>query len=390
MRHRIPWLCATFLIPFCVSAQDDRPAMSIVDMLNVPELSSPRLSPDGERLVYELAQADWTKNKQVTHLWLQETDGGEPFQLTFGSEGETNPRWSPDGRYVAFISKRGEDEDAQIFLLPTAGGEARPLTSHPSAVSSPTWAPDGSAVYFLAEEAKTDEEKQREELQDDVFKYDENKKHSHLWRQPLDAEEAERVTEGDFTIRSFSLSRDGSQIVVQRAPTPLLNSIFESEIHLLDADGSNWTQLTDNDDPETGAEISPNGNSVLYLSDVNEEGLPYHNANLFTIPADGGEPTLLMADVPWEIDAAHWSENGRSIYFIANTGVRTNLYSVEVDSGDIDQVTEGDHSILDWYYMPGSRTHVGAHVVRRQSWRCVAGAAWPGRAAHQDLRIARR
>ena len=251
-------ILATLTLPGSLFAQDDRPVMSIVDMLNVPQLSAPRMSPDGQSLVFELAEADWKKNKQVTHLWLQRGDA-DPVQITYGGEGETSPEWSPDGRHIAFLSKRGDDEETQVYLLPMAGGEARQFTSHDASVDSIKWAPDSSAIYFLADDPKTDAEKKKEKLQDDVFMYDEDKKHGHLWRQALDAEEATRLTEGSFTIRYYKLSRDGEQIVVQRAPTPLLNSIFEAELWLIDAGGRNWRQLTRNDDAESSAEISPNG-----------------------------------------------------------------------------------------------------------------------------------
>jgi len=344
-------------LPAASIAQDTRPVMSIVDMLNVPQMSSPHLSPDGESLIFEVAEADWKKNEQVTHLWIQRGDA-VPVQVTYGVEGETDPVWSPDGQHIAFLTKRGEDEEAQVFLLPTAGGEARRLTSHDASVDNVSWSPDSSEIYFLAEDPETEEEKKKEKLKDDAFMFDEDKKHKHLWRQSLDAEEATRLTEGDFTIRAYELSRDGKQIVVQRAPTPLLNSIFEAELHLIDVNGENWRQLTDNDDSESAPEISPNGDSVLYISDVNATGDPYYNGNLFVVSTDGGEPRLLMAGDTWEIDNASWSDNGRSIYFIANTGVRSNLYEVDLDSERVSQVTEGDHALFGWEYLPDIDQHI--------------------------------
>src|SRR6266850_2795501 len=112
-----------------MSAQSPRP-MGIVDLLSVPRLADPRLSPDGREIVFTKSDADWKSGKRITHIWRVRADGpgnDVPIQLTNGSEGESDPRWSPDGKSIAFTTKRGDDEFAQIYLLPVDGGESRRL-----------------------------------------------------------------------------------------------------------------------------------------------------------------------------------------------------------------------------------------------------------------------
>ena len=347
------------LIPAVITLAQDQPGMSIVDMLNVPELSNPQLSPDGGAVIYELAEADWEQNKRITHIWRQDVAGGAPIQLTNSAQGESDPRWSPDGRYVAFLSKRADDEDTQIYLLSTSGGEARRLTMHASEVADISWTSDGGGIYFLAEDPKTDEEKKKEEIQDDIFRFDGNKKHHHLWRVSFDEREEQKITDGNFTIRSYNVSRDGRRILLQRAPTPLLNSVFDSEIHLINSDGTNWIQVTDNNFAEGSGAISPNGWAVFYLADVNEKGEPYYNNNLFLVSSRGGDAEILLPDLPYEIDDAQWSADGKSIYFIANTGVRSNLFMVDVDSRAMTQLTQGDNTVGNWQYLPALDAHIG-------------------------------
>ena len=117
-----------------VDTQSPRP-MGIVDLLNLPRVTDPQLSPDGRDVAYTRADADWKVGRRVPHIWRARVGGSDAVQLTSGADGETDPRWSPDGRTVAFAAKRGDNDSAQIYLLPVDGGEARQLTSHATAVS---------------------------------------------------------------------------------------------------------------------------------------------------------------------------------------------------------------------------------------------------------------
>ena len=158
----------------------------------------------------------------------------------------------------------------------------------------------------MADDPKSEEEEKRDELQDDVYAFDENWKQQHLWKISLTGQSEERITEGDFANLSYRLSRDGEQIVVQRAPSPLLDDSFEGEVWILDAAGHNWRQLTDNTDREFGAELSPDGSAVLFQSRSNGHFEPYYNDNLFVVPATGGPHRLLLQEMPYAVQQAHW------------------------------------------------------------------------------------
>lgn len=222
-----------------MSAQSPRP-MGIVDLLSLPRLADVQLSPDGRQVLFTRSDADWKSGRRVTHIWRARTTGDAEtsIQLTNDAESENAPRWSPDGKTIAFTAKRGDDEFDQAYQLSIEGGEARQLTTHATAVTDISWTPDGSALYFRAAEAKTADEIAREKLKDDVYGYDENYKQVHLWTVGVENKSETRVTAGDFSITSYELSADGKKLAFHRTPTPLLGSGAESDVWIANADGS--------------------------------------------------------------------------------------------------------------------------------------------------------
>jgi dipeptidyl aminopeptidase/acylaminoacyl peptidase len=335
------------------AAAQQRP-MTIVDLLNLPSLREPRLSPDGTQILYVRSDADWEKNGTTSHIWRVNSDGTGSVQLTNGEDGESSPRWSPDGTQIAFIAERHEADGREVYLLPNSGGEARVLTSHATSVSDIGWSPDGVWIYFVAEDDTTAEERAREKVKDNVFAFDENWHYRHIWRVSVETGDEERITEGDFTVRGYRLSRDGSLLAHHRAPTPLLDDGQNGEVWLIGVDGNNAEQLTTNGIGEGGAELSPDNSQLLFVANSNEDFEFYYNDKLFLMPASGGTPEVVIPEATYEINGATWSGDGRSIYFVANTGVRMELFEVEVASGRVTQITEGDHSVSGFNYKPSA------------------------------------
>jgi dipeptidyl aminopeptidase/acylaminoacyl peptidase len=354
-------LAATPVFAQSPASTSPRP-MTIVDLLNVPRLSEPQLSPDGKQVAFVRSDADWKANKRITHIWRVPI-GGEPTQITTGAEGESNPRWSPDGASIVFAAKRAGDEAAQLYLLAMSGGEAVRLTTHDTAVSAPAWAPDGSAVYFLASDPKTAAEKAQDKAKDDIYAFDEDYKQTHLWKVAVGAKQETRLTDGGFTVASFRVSTDGRRIAHLRAPSPLSGEADRGEVWVMDATGAGGVQLTKNGVTESGPELSPEGSTVLFVSASNGRFETYYNDKLFLVPAAGGEARMLAPEFPYEVERAVWSKDGATIYFSANTGVRSQLYAVAVTGGAPKALTTGDHALPGWQYNAKADAHV---IVRDQ------------------------
>jgi dipeptidyl aminopeptidase/acylaminoacyl peptidase len=354
------------------SAEHKR-AMTLVDLLEVPYLSDPQLSPDGRQIVYVRADADWGANRRVSRLWRTDVDRGTPVQLTSGATSENSPRWSPDGRQIAFLASR--DGSVQIYLIEAAGGEPRILTSHETSVPVPdahyprlsniTWSPDGAWIYFLAFEPNTAAEKEREQTKDDVYAFGENHKQRHLWRVSAAKKTEERVTGGDYSVLDYQLSQDGSRIVFHRAPNPRYGYGNEGEIWVMDAGGQHALQLTRNTVPEVsnccgggGAQLSPDNRQVVFMAKANQQFDYYYKSSLFVMPASGGTPRLLLPDLPYEVHEVNWSTEGKSLFFVANMGVHSELFQVELATNKLRQLTDGKHAINSWSIQRSANRHV--------------------------------
>ena len=124
--------------------------------MKVKTVGSPRVSPDGKRAVYTIVDAAMTADRSefVTQIWMATTDGKENSQITFGEKSSTNPKWSPDGNWIAFTSNR-KDNKNNLYLLRLNGGEAEPLTDVKSAVTDFEWSSDGRWIAFTMADPKT-------------------------------------------------------------------------------------------------------------------------------------------------------------------------------------------------------------------------------------------
>jgi dipeptidyl aminopeptidase/acylaminoacyl peptidase len=361
-------------------AQTPRP-MTLVDFINIPQISDPQISPDGHQILFVQSDADWKADRRITHIWKINADGSGLIQMTTGQDGESSPRWSPNGDMIAFISKRGTETEAvaQVHVMSAGGGEARALTNHATAVSNTTWAPDGSAIYFLASDPKSDEQKRREKQKDDVFLFDEDYQQRHLWKISVATRAEMPVTQGNFSVLAYDLSQDGRKIAFHRAPTPVLEDYDQAEVWVMDASGANAVQITRNRVIEEGASLSPDGSQVAFLSDSNQQFEPYYSAKLFVASAAGGLPRLVMPEFPYWIDRAQWAKDGKSIFFLANMGVHSELFRVSAQGGKPEQLTSGKHAITGWSFSPSA----GAHIFTAHEMTSP-GEVWILKEGHGD------
>ena len=153
MRHLLPAslaVLAALFVSTVLASEAERRLLTADDINAIHEVGDPQLSPDGDWVAHTVRTSDVTADKRTTHVWMTSWDGKRTVQLTNSKESEHTPRWSPDGRYLSFLSARsGEDDPDQLWLMDRAGGEAQAVTSFKGDVLDYEWSPDGKRVALI-------------------------------------------------------------------------------------------------------------------------------------------------------------------------------------------------------------------------------------------------
>jgi dipeptidyl aminopeptidase/acylaminoacyl peptidase len=322
---------AVTLAPASVRAQSGVPGPSFEALLSVRGIGSFAISPDGRNIAYEVRSTDWKQNRYNSELWIAPA-GAAPFQLTRSEHGSSLPRWSPDGRWIAFLSDRGYG--SQIQLIHPDGGEAVALTSTKEGVDGFEWAPDGKHIAFLQTEPESDSLKRRKERYGEFTPDDEDYRQTHLWLVaviPDSTPEPVRLTGGNaFTVAGFRWSPDGTRIAFTHGPDPLIGTY--NDISILDVATKSITPLVTAPGNDGNPAWSPDGRWIVYSSDRGDTTSNYYrNGHLMKIPAAGGQPTELAADLDEERGDVTWTATG--LYLLAWQKTERHVYLVDPETG---------------------------------------------------------
>jgi len=213
-------------------------------------VADPKISPDGKRIAFVVTEpADSNKPEKARddNIWMVPVDGSEPARL-FAScpKSESSPRWSPDGRRLAFLSDRGEDNQKQIWLMHADGGEAEKLTNAKAGVDSYKWSSDGRVIAFLARDGKTDDEQRSKNGGDDSIHIGHDYKYMRLWIIGLKERKSVLITRQNIEVADFDWSPDAASFAIAFSSLP---DFEDPTLHLAVVrrpDGELLRKLTDN------------------------------------------------------------------------------------------------------------------------------------------------
>ncbi len=302
--------------------------MTFDDVIALRSVNDAQISPDGRWVAYTVTRADLEQNASDADLWLVSTAGEPPVRLTTHKKSDTSPRWSPDGRRLAFISAR--EEKPQIFLMSAFGGEPERLTEHKGGVRQIAWSPDGRSIAFVADPEPTPEEEKRIKEKDDAIVVDTNYKFNRLWVLDVATRKSRLLPSGELVAGDPQWSPDGTQLAYTTNPTPKADDGSLSDVWVIGVTGGAPRKLAAGEGSDHSPRWSPDGTQMAF---VTSPQVDVRQSRLAVVPAAGGTPRMVTQDFLYQPSAGAWSPDGRTLYFGASVRTTTQLFAVPSAGG---------------------------------------------------------
>ena len=335
------------------------PAFTVDEMLKLKRLSDPQLSPDGTRIAFVLTEVNLDQNTRNNDIWVVPVSGGAPVKIAGTDRSEDRPRWSPDGRQLAFVSNR--DGGSQIWVIPAAGGEPKKLTTIATEASGITWSPDGKWIAFVSDvfpacadaacnerELKARESSKVKAHLADGLMY----RHwtawkdgvsSHLFLMPADGSAAPRdLTPGAADVPPFSLggpedyafSPDTKEIAFARKTDKVEAISTNSDIFTLDLSvpGAQPKQITTGPGADGGPQYSPDGRYLTWRSQ-SRAGFEADRWTLNLLERKSGERRALAADWDRAVDGWTITPDSKAAYTAVEEDGQVRVYRLDLAGG---------------------------------------------------------
>lgn len=335
--------------------------LQVDDIFALRDVEDPRISPDGASVAYTVTTLDAKKDGSDTDVYLASLAGGDAVRITGSDKAETSPRFSPDGKWLAFLSER-EGKETQVWLLPLAGGEARKLTDLKSSVSFIAWSPDSTRLALVTRDADPDEVEEetkgedkktpqpilvkRRQFKRDGTGYLSERRH-HLHVVDVRSKTSFQLTSGAFDDGEPAWSPDGRSVAFTSNRTPDPDSNQNTDIFVVDAySGAVARAVATTPGEDRSPAWSPDGKTIAYVAGGDPKDLWYGASHLALVPAQGGPAKPLTAVLDRNVFSPRFSADGTSIFFLIEDGGNQHLARVPVSGGSVERVVAGEREVL--------------------------------------------
>lgn len=359
--------------------------ITIDDFFQIRDVSQPEMSPDGEWVAYAVRTRILKDDKNEQRLWMISTRGGDPIPMTAEGVSSSHVRWSPDAKYLAFLSSRNAGK-SQVWLLNRLGGEAVRLTETVQGVNDFEWSPDSSRLVLILQDPKPEDaeaakEKDKEktaakpktsppfvidrlQFKEDTVGYLDRRR-THLYVFDVASKKVTQITSGDYDDNEPAWSPDGHSLAfTSNRSTPDPDRNYNTDIWVVAADnadkGAHLTQVTTNPGADRSPAWSPDGKWIAFVSQTDVKAMIYATHHLAIVSSTGGEAKVLTLAFDRSVRRPRFSADGRTIYFIADDDGTQNLCRIAVAGGEISRPIGGPINVA--FFSLGNDGAIAAQI----------------------------
>jgi len=368
------WLAMPFL-----AAADTHP-LSFDDFIKVKRLSDVQLSPRGDLLAFVVTEIDKTQNRSNSDIWVASVDGTGLRRLTSSPQADFNPRWSPDGKTIAFISTRGGS--AQVWAIDISGGEAHAVTNFGPGASGVIWSPTGKQLAFTAsvfpdcpdEDCNKKKNDEQEQSKVQARMYHEllirhwnawsDGRRSHLFIMDTPGGKPLDLTPGDYDTppialggdQDYAISPDGAEVCFVRNIDPEFRKALgtNNALFLVPARGGEITRLTTNKANDVSPLYSPDGRFLAYKA-MARPGFEADKYTLMVYDRKAKSVRNLTSGLDFSVAEFVWTADGSALYFSAEEGGRMSVFHIPSQGGQAEKILQG-HTLSGLNLSPDGKT----------------------------------
>jgi dipeptidyl aminopeptidase/acylaminoacyl peptidase len=305
-------------------------APAIDDLINLKRVGSPAISPNGEQVAFTIRETNWEENAYETEVWIADGVTG-PRQITNARKSSSQPAFSPDGAWLAFISDR--DGKRQLYRIALRGGEAERLTSTEDGVNNFSWSPAGTQIAFTMIDPMSEAMKDREKRWGDIKLEDQDQRYTHLHLLDLAARTTRQVTKGNFVVGSFDWSPDGRHLAYDHRATSDPADGGSADISVVVTATGQSQVVVAQDGPDSNPRWSPDGSQLAFVTSMGKPFFFFQNSVIALITPGAANPRSISDTFDEDPNLVAWTKAG--IHFAASQRTWSYLFTINPDSRQV-------------------------------------------------------